>query len=159
MSFTGKHHTEESKRLIAEASRGRRHTDATKEKISMAHKGEKHHNYGKQLSDETKQKISQSLRGKSHPQFKYGSIYKQGDIYRFQYFVDGKKKSKSFAIKKYGGEEKAKQKCDQFRNTIYPELLEDDDTDDDDNPYNNSDEESGYCNEGYCGYDVHGFYE
>ena len=50
-NFYGKHHTEESKRLISENQKGWNHTDEAKEKIKEARKG-------KSRSEETKLKIS-----------------------------------------------------------------------------------------------------
>ena len=75
-AFYGRHHTEESKRLISENQKGWHHTDSAKERISKARKGikrpevgvkisqsisgEKHHMWGKKCSEETKQKISET---------------------------------------------------------------------------------------------------
>lgn len=76
-NFFGRHHTEESKRLISENQKGWNHTeeakekirnarlgvkrpDCVKEKISIANKGENHHMWGKKCSDEVKRKISET---------------------------------------------------------------------------------------------------
>jgi hypothetical protein len=93
---------------------GKKLTDETKKRMSDAHKGENHHFFGKKLSDEHKRKISQALT-------KFGTIYKRGDRYTFEWKVDGKKYSKSFSIKRHGGEDGAKQKCMEYRQQIYPD--------------------------------------
>ena len=56
----GKHHSEETKRKIAESHKGRTLSEDTKRKISESHKGKK-------LSDETKKKLSESISGENHP--------------------------------------------------------------------------------------------
>lgn len=51
--FFGKHHTEETKRKIAEKAKGRKHTEEAKKKM----KGRPSPNKGKHLSEETRQKL------------------------------------------------------------------------------------------------------
>ena len=58
--FYGKHHTEETKKMIGE-------------KIKSERCGENHPMYGKHLTEETKQKISESHKGKNNPSSK--SVY------------------------------------------------------------------------------------
>ena len=53
----GRHHTEEIKKRIGEASKGRRHTEEARKKMSDAAKG-------KHLSEESKKKIAEALKGK-----------------------------------------------------------------------------------------------
>jgi hypothetical protein len=74
-SFYGKHHTEESKKLISQNQKGWKHTEEAKQKISLARtgikrpksvgekisksiSGENHHMSGKKCSKEVKDKIS-----------------------------------------------------------------------------------------------------
>jgi group I intron endonuclease len=57
-SFSGRKHSEETKKTISDAIKGSNHSDETKTKISDAMKGKNHPNYGKNRSDETKTKIS-----------------------------------------------------------------------------------------------------
>ena len=78
-SFYGKHHTEESKKLISKNQKGWKHTEETKlkmsldrtgvkrpksvgEKISKSISGENHHMWGKNCSKEVKDKISNTKR-------------------------------------------------------------------------------------------------
>lgn len=82
-SFYGKHHTEESKRLISENQKGWKHSDEAKEKIrasrlgvkrpssvcekiSNSNSGEKHPMWGKNCSDEVKKKISETKKNKPY---------------------------------------------------------------------------------------------
>ena len=92
-------------------NKGRTFSEETKQKMSEAHKGENNYIYGKTLSEEHKQKISESLTGRtfsddsmmkmSKAQNTSGYYrvikaknkqYKQGFIWRYQYFEDGKYK-------------------------------------------------------------------
>lgn len=63
--FYGKTHTEESKKLIKDASIGRTHSDEQKKKWSAERSGENHPQFGKPLTDERKKNISNSKLGKS----------------------------------------------------------------------------------------------
>ena len=72
----GGHLSEETKRKMRENQPdrsgeknsffGRHHTEETKEKLSEASKGENNHNYGKHLSEETRKKIREANTG-HHP--------------------------------------------------------------------------------------------
>lgn len=106
---------------------GYKHTEESKRKISEALKGENNPNYGKTLSKETRKKISETLKGENHPMYgkthseetkkkiseaqnttgfyrvykQKDNHYKQGFIWRYQYFLDSKRKSiKSVDLKK-----------------------------------------------------------
>jgi group I intron endonuclease len=73
-------------------------------------------------------KTSKTLKGRfigdKHPNFNRGSIYKQGNSYKFQYVSHNEsektKTTKNFSFKKYGGEENALKEAEKFRDTIYP---------------------------------------
>ena len=82
--FYGKHHTEETKKMIGEKIKsercgenhpmyGKHLTEETKQKISGSLKGknigENHPMYGKHLSKEHKQKISEKLSGENNPMY------------------------------------------------------------------------------------------
>ena len=82
--FYGKHHTEETKKMIGEKIKsercgennpmyGKHHTEETKQKISESLKGknsgENHPMYGKHLSKEHKQKLSEKLSGENNPMY------------------------------------------------------------------------------------------
>ena len=62
----GKHHSEETKRKIGEASKKKRHSEETKKKISESISGEKNPFYGKSHSEESKQKNRNAHLGKHH---------------------------------------------------------------------------------------------
>ena len=106
---------------------GYKHTEESKRKISEALKGENNPNYGKTLSKETRKKISEALKGENNPMLGkkhsketrkkiseaqnttgFYRVYKQknnrckqGFIWRYQYFLDSKRKSiKSVDLKK-----------------------------------------------------------
>lgn len=109
-------------------------SEEQREKISKSLKGEKNPNFGKKLSDETKKRMSEAHKGeKSHmfgktgkhnPKFRYGCINynKSGNRWRFTWYENGKKTSKSFSIKKYGGW--AKILAEEYRKKIYPESVD-----------------------------------
>lgn len=59
-ALKGRHHSEESKRLMSENRRGKRLSEETKSKLSKAHTG-------KILSEESKNKISRATSGKNNP--------------------------------------------------------------------------------------------
>jgi len=63
-SWTGKKHTEKTKKKMSKSATGRKHTKETKKKLSEAKKGENHPNFGKSLSEETRKKISEANKGK-----------------------------------------------------------------------------------------------
>jgi len=111
-NFYGKYHTEESKQKMSESKKGK-------------YTGKESSNFGKKLSEETKQKISDYNKGKNlgkkSPCFKGGSIYIHKNCWIFSYMMDGKQKSKSHSINKYG-EENAHRLCLEIQKTIYPEL-------------------------------------
>jgi hypothetical protein len=82
-SFYGRHHTEESKKLISENQKGWKHSDEAKEKIrlsrigikrskevcdkiSKSNSGENHHMWGKICSDDVKNKISETKKNKPY---------------------------------------------------------------------------------------------
>jgi len=136
----GKHLSDETKQKLSNAKKGKyvgeknpnygkTVSDETKQKISNAligkYVGEKSPNYGKTVSDETKQKLSEINKGKKMGQdshnFKGGSVYIHKNSWNFQYCENGKQKSKSYSINKYGDEE-AHRLCLEFQKTIYPEL-------------------------------------
>lgn len=60
----GKHHLEESKRILREKNLGKSLSDETKRKISIANTGERHWNYGNRYSEEMKKKLSNAHKGK-----------------------------------------------------------------------------------------------
>lgn len=57
--FYGRHHSEETKKLISEANTGRKHTEETKQKMSESHTGVP-------KSEETKKKMSEKATGRVH---------------------------------------------------------------------------------------------
>lgn len=59
-ALKGKHHSEESKRLMSEIRKGKRLSEETKFKLSKVHKGKK-------LSEECKNKIRKANLGKNNP--------------------------------------------------------------------------------------------
>jgi group I intron endonuclease len=61
-SCLGVERTEETKRLMSEASKGRQHSAETKRLISVLKKGMKH-------SEETRKKMSEAKKGKEHPMY------------------------------------------------------------------------------------------
>ena len=61
----GKHHTEEVKKKIGEASRARPRTEENNRHISESHMGHKNPMYGTHLSDEAKQVLRNFSKGKS----------------------------------------------------------------------------------------------
>ena len=71
---------------------GKHHTDETKQKLSEASSGKRHHNYGKHLSEKTRRKIGNAQRGsKSH---RYGKKASNEDRRkmserRTQYLMNG----------------------------------------------------------------------
>ena len=60
----GKHHSEESKRILREKNLGKSLSDETKRKISIANTGAGHWNYGNRYSEEMKKKLSDAHKGK-----------------------------------------------------------------------------------------------
>ena len=93
--FYGRHHSEETKKKISVAHKGKKQSDETKRKMSEAQKGEKNHMYGKHHSDEGKIKMSKAhnnITGYYAVTKVKSSTCKQGFTYRYQYYVDGKRK-------------------------------------------------------------------
>lgn len=131
-SHKGKTHSEESKKKISESNMGKTQSEETKRKISVAHIGKTH-------TEESKNKMSESrkglLAGENHPMFgKFGNnnpcfkggcvkYDKKGNRWRYIWQVNGKQKSKSFSISKYG-EEEAKRLTEEYRKKIYPESVD-----------------------------------
>lgn len=77
------------------AHKGKKQSDETKRKMSEAQKGEKNHMYGKHHSDEGKIKMSKAhnnITGYYAVTKVKSSTCKQGFTYRYQYYVDGKRK-------------------------------------------------------------------
>jgi hypothetical protein len=71
-------------------------SDQAKKKISDA-------NMGKVASEATKNKMSVAKAGSNNYNFNSGCIlYRDAGLWEFQYRLNGKRKSKSFASKKYG---------------------------------------------------------
>jgi len=64
--FSGRNHTDEARRKIAEASKSRRHTPETRCKMSEVRKGRMPWNKGKHLSEEHKRKIGEASKGRRH---------------------------------------------------------------------------------------------
>ena len=83
------------------------------------------------ISEETKVQLSAMARGSQNHRFgkvgaasssfRRGSVcyHRGGDAWAFQYQENGKRRSKHFAVKKYG-EEEAKRLAEEYRNKIYP---------------------------------------
>jgi group I intron endonuclease len=61
--FTGKKHSEETRKKISEGNKGKILSEKTRKKMSEKHKGKQSPNKGKILSDETRQKISERNKG------------------------------------------------------------------------------------------------
>lgn len=60
----GKHHTEETKKILREKNLGKIVSEETRKKLSDSHSGEKHWNYGNRYSDEMRKKLSDAHIGK-----------------------------------------------------------------------------------------------
>ena len=122
--FYGKTHTQETKQKLSQHFTGQKLSEETKQKISQSVKGENHPNCGKKYSDISKLKMSEARKGKyqqqNSPHFKRGSItISKENCYKFQYYQNGKKQTKSFSINKYGKDE-AYRLIVEFQNQIYP---------------------------------------
>lgn len=63
--FWGKHHTEETKRKMAESHKGKKASKETLEKMSNAKRGEKSPLWGKSPSKSTRMKISEKNKGRT----------------------------------------------------------------------------------------------
>ena len=61
----GKHLTEETRRKMVEAHKGKHLTEETRRKMAEAHKGEKNSMYGKHLSEDHKNKLREAQKGKN----------------------------------------------------------------------------------------------
>lgn len=59
-SFSGMHHTEETKTKMSKAHKGRTVSEETKRKLSEANKGKTSPRKGKKASEETRRKLSES---------------------------------------------------------------------------------------------------
>jgi hypothetical protein len=88
----GKHHTNNSKKMMSENSSGvnnylygKHLPEETKRKISESNRGDKGYWYGKHFSEETKKKMSKSRKGlccgNKHPSWKGGIKEKQIPLY------------------------------------------------------------------------------
>lgn len=96
--------SEETRKKMSEAHKGKIISEETRKKMSETHKG-------KILSDETKIKISgsQNTTGYFRVYKKKDKNYKQGFIWRYTYYENGKRKSiESIDIKKLEKKVKAK---------------------------------------------------
>ena len=60
----GKHHPEETRKKISEATKGKHHPEETRKKMSEALNGENHPFFGKHHSEETRKKMSEALKSK-----------------------------------------------------------------------------------------------
>ena len=78
LDWTGKHHTEESKRKIGKAHKGKVISKETRKKISESLSGDKHPNYGKYLSEETRKRIGDANIGQSRPKRNKSPLWKGG---------------------------------------------------------------------------------
>lgn len=96
-------HSEKTKKLIGEKSKGRRHTREFKKWISKKNAGRNNFMYGKHHTEATKKKISESKKGKSpkvnkgkfganHPAAKTIEGYNEKGIIRFGSIVDASNK-------------------------------------------------------------------
>jgi group I intron endonuclease len=88
------------------------HSKESRKKMSKANKGEKHWNYNKTTSDETKIKMSESKNSSGYFRVvkQKSEKYKQGFIWRYQYYDEnGKRKFiRSVDIEKLEAKVKAK---------------------------------------------------
>lgn len=70
--WTGRKHSEESRRKMSESSMGKTISDEHKAKLAIAFSGENNHNYGKPMSDESKAKLSATQKARmSTPEGKF----------------------------------------------------------------------------------------
>lgn len=74
---------------------GKQRSEETKRKMSESHKGENHPLYGKQHSEETKRKMSEAKNTSGYYRVskQKNKNCKQGFIWTYRYFEDGKRKS------------------------------------------------------------------
>jgi group I intron endonuclease len=107
-------HSKESKQKMSEAHKGKTHSEETKQKMSEVHKGlivgENNPNFGKF--------------GKNNPKFSYGNICydTSNKAWIFQWKDSGKRKVKTFSLKRYG--DLAKLHAENYRKVIYPESVD-----------------------------------
>ena len=73
--FTGRKHSEETKRKIGQSSKGRKHSEASKREMSVLQIGTKNSFYGKHHTEEVKKKISLITKGKNNPNWKGGVFF------------------------------------------------------------------------------------
>ena len=88
-----KHLSEETRKKLSEAQKGKHHSEETRKKISEAQKGEKNPNWGKHHSEETRKKLSEAKNttGFYRVSKSKDSCYKQGFLWRYTYYQDGKR--------------------------------------------------------------------
>ena len=106
----GKTLSEETRKKISEAKKGKNHpmygkthSEEARKKMSESQKGENNPMYGKKHSKEARKKISeaQNATGFYRVYKQKNNRCKQGFIWRYQYFLDSKRKSiKSVDLKK-----------------------------------------------------------
>ena len=110
-TLKGRIFSEEHKRKLSKIGKGRERSNETKRKISLATKGENNHMFGKHHPMETKLKMSKrrnqsgyyNVSKHKHPQCK------QGFLWEYNYYEDGKQKAiASVDLKKLEERVKAK---------------------------------------------------
>lgn len=105
-ALKGKHHSEESKRLMSENRKGKRLSEETKLKLSKAHKG-------KVLTEEWKDKIRKSTLGKNNPF--YGKKHTEKSR---QIMAEKKLKAKGFWLGKNRSEETKRKISESLKGNI-----------------------------------------
>ena len=91
VDFTGKYHTEKSKRKISKKLRGRIISKEWRKKLSESLSGENHPNYGKHLSRETRRKISESNKekqgAKGNESYRWDGGYHSNNIPKYDTYA------------------------------------------------------------------------